>query len=298
MAKRRSSARPVARRVFRPSSPRRFTAGGSRTLTSGGAPSVPGVRLPSVALPSTPGAIRSSLDAKIAKKKGGGLMISPEALKASLNVKRLPTISPDVLRAFAGKTGSQIRETEGGYSYPEIPQETEQGIPDYYSASRSKRGLPRLPPEAGNLARKIGRYVANLPNDPDNRGSIEGTIAQVLAAASQEADAQGDAENAGRLAKIAGEWAKLIRSKGLQAPDPDAPLPLAGYDYGDARSLPEGWSTKSVTVLAFGSGAVYGAVTCRSRDDGRRAMRGLLFGGAAAAGAHLLLRALGYDDAA
>lgn len=198
--------------------------------------------------------------------------------------------------------GSGVRQAAGGYAYPEIPQEVEQGIPDYYGASRAKRGLPPVPPEAGILARKIGRYVAQLPNDPDNRGSIEGTIAQVLVAASQEAASQGDEANASLLAGIAAQWAAKVRQGGMTAPDPDAPLPMAGFDFGAdpavpaPKRLPMGYPRKNVLGVAFTLGVLYGASTSKSRDDAAKYGRGIVFGAASAAGSLLLLRVLGYSD--
>lgn len=329
MAKRTTAIRPAIRPTFRPSVPRLPVSrppsppgGGTVRQTSGSAPSGSLPFQPSPTdifrasnLSTAAAGLRASgqiqaaaaglklNDAALtglsaaAKKDQKLTLIKPITTKGGLKF-----LDPDVMRKFLQATGSRVRQTAGGYSYPEIPQETEQGIPDYYSASRAKRGLPKLPPEAGNLARKIGRYVANLPADPDNRGSIEGTIAQVLVASAQEAQAQGDAENASRLSQIAGQWAKLVRSQGLQAPDPDAPL--AGFDFYGAddalttRTLPGGWTRKGATVTAAGVAAVYGMATCKRDDDAARALRGLLFGGAAAAGAHVLLRVLGYDDAA
>jgi len=197
----------------------------------------------------------------------------------------------DTARAFLQSTGSQVRETAGGYSYPEIPGGIEDGIPDYYSASRRKRGLPDLPAEAGQLARKIGRYVANLPSDPDNRGTIEGTIAQVLVAAAQEADAQGDAENATRLSKIAGEWAKLVRSRGMSAPDPDAPLPLAGFDYGAMGG--EGSPSRAHMAAMVGGGAMLAVLLMRNKRKGVAAETAKI-GAATGFAAYVLLGALGY----
>ena len=342
-AKRKTAIRPAIRPTFRPSVPRlpvsrppsppgggtvRQTSGGSSgggmpfrsgtgTGSTGFQPSAtsltPALKLPNVSKLTISTSARNAL---IPATNRTQRLKSPSQFTPSGSTGKggLKFIDPSVMMKFLQATGSRVRQTAGGYSYPEIPQETEQGIPDYYSASRARRGLPKLPPEAGNLARKIGRYVANLPADPDNRGSIEGTIAQVLVAAAQEAEVQGDAENASRLSQIAGQWAKLVRSQGLQAPDPDAPLPLAGFAVGptfygaddaddadDAlttRTLPGGWTRKGATVTAAGVAAVYGMATCKRDDDAARALRGLLFGGAAAAGAHVLLRVLGYDDAA
>jgi hypothetical protein len=167
----------------------------------------------------------------------------------------------------AGVSGDlSVRETAGGYTYPEIPAQLEQGIPDYYRKSRSSRGLPALPAASGQLARKIGRYVANMPNDPDNRGSIEATIAQVLIAAAQAAESAGDSANAARLAEIAGMWVKRVTRAGGQAPtiDPDKPLSGVHFEYGylsapDASVFSTGLTNHQLaSMAAVGVGVVYG----------------------------------------
>ena len=277
----RRSLRRMApvRKAFRPSARSGSVSLPKIPLVSGGGGLSSG-RLPGISLPGQ------------IPLKSGGLNLSPGLSKG---------FDIDTMRNVAKSTGLRVREAQGGYSYPEIPTEVEQGIPDYYRASRGKRGLSKLPPEAGLLARKIGRYVSNLPADPDNRGTIEGTIAQVLVAAAQEAEAQGDAANARRLSTIAGQWAKRVVRGGGQAPDPDAPLPMAGMGYGgmssEGRSLPGPWTPKSVTMTAFGSAMIYAFAKAPAREeDGVTAMRALGYGGAAALSAHVLLRVLGYGD--
>jgi len=120
--------------------------------------------------------------------------------------------------------GVQVQQANAGYSYPEIPQQVEQGIPNYYAESRQLRGLSAIPEDAGNFARQIGRYIYDsLPSDPDRGGTVEETIANILDYAANRAHAAQDQLNADFLAKIAGKWRQVI-SKKSPAINPDAPI--------------------------------------------------------------------------
>jgi len=227
---------------------------------------------------STSTAQRRTLSAQAQEKLKGtkfAVRPGPAAIRAQIQSKSL-RMTPGTSGALA------VKQTEGGYSYPEIPYQVEQGIPDYYRKSRAARGLPELPTEAGQLARKIGRFVANMPADPDNRGSIEATIAQVLIAAAQAAEQAGDSANAARLAEIAGLWAKRVVKAGGQAPtiDPDKPLSGVHFDYGFFHA-PDGpvFSTGITShhwaaMAAVGVGFVYGR-------ESKSLVRGAVYGGIA-----------------
>jgi len=126
--------------------------------------------------------------------------------------------------ALAQRLGVQVQQANAGYSYPEIPQQVEQGIPNYYAESRQLRGLNAIPEDAGNFARQIGRYIYDsLPSDPDRGGTVEETIANILDYAANRAHAAQDQLNADFLAKIAGKWRQVI-SKKSPAINPDAPI--------------------------------------------------------------------------
>lgn len=222
------------------------------------------------------------------------------ALKATMQQIRAQSIPI----AASSTPELTVVQTEGGYSYPEVPAVVEQGIPDYYAASRASRGLEALPEGIGRLARKIGRHVANIPDDPDNRGSIEATIAQVLVAAAQEAEKQGDTDTAARLAKIAGRWtAKVVRAGGKPPTiDPDKPLSGFAFDYGfmgdPEQSLPGGLTTRNASIIVGGLAAIYGITTSKAKEDPTKMLHGLACGGIAGIGALLALKALGYQDGA
>ena len=221
--------------------------------------------------------------------RSSGSLVRAMMRSGSIPTKRTPGSRMDALRAriqarslkiAAGASGAlAVKETAGGYTYPEIPQQVAQGIPDYYRQSRSARGLPELPPEAGQLARKIGRYVADMPNDPDNRGSIEATIAQVLVAAAQAAEQAGDGANAARLAEIAGLWAKRVVAAGGQAPtiDPDKPLSGVHFDYGYFHAPDVPVFSPGLTNHQLASVAAVGAAVMYGRES-KSLARGGLYG--------------------
>jgi hypothetical protein len=130
----------------------------------------------------------------------------------------------EIKSALAQRLGVQVQQTNAGYSYPEIPQQVEQSIPNYYAESRQLRGLNPIPEDAGNFARQVGRYIyESLPTDPDRGRTVEETIANVLDYAANRAHAAQDQVNADFLAKIAGKWRQII-SKKRAAINPDAPI--------------------------------------------------------------------------
>jgi hypothetical protein len=201
------------------------------------------------------------------------------------------------LSIAAGASGAlSVKETAGGYTYPDIPEQLEQNIPDYYRKSRQERGLPALPDNAGRMARKIGRYVAELPDDPDNRGSIEATIAQVLVAAAQSAEQAGDGGTAQKLAEIGGLWAKKVVKAGGRAPtiDPDKPLSGVAFDYGflHAPDEPVFFGGLSQGEIATGAGVLAMAWGLRKGNI----TQGAIYGAVAFSGVAILLGAFGKRD--
>ena len=130
----------------------------------------------------------------------------------------------EIKSALAQRLGVQVQQANAGYSYPEIPQQVEQSIPNYYAESRQLRGLNPIPEDAGNFARQVGRYIyESLPTDPDRGRTVEETIANILDYAANRAHAAQDQVNADFLAKIAGKWRQVI-SKKSPAINPDAPI--------------------------------------------------------------------------
>ena len=260
---------------------------------------------------ATPGQIASAQAAAAARAASASSTTSARtidpAVKAKLDAKfgfgsrlvtpaQIAAIKAKALGIQAGTSGDlTVKETASGYTYPDIPYQLEQGIPDYYRKSRATRGLTPLPPEAGQLARRIGRFVANLPNDPDNRGSIEATIAQVLIAAAQAAEQSGDSANAARLAEIAGRWAKRVTAAGGMAPtiDPDKPLSGVHFDYGYLHGddgLYGGLTRHQVSMaVAVGVGAV-------QANRAKSLTRGALFGVTAYAVTSVVLSVLHSGD--
>lgn len=130
----------------------------------------------------------------------------------------------EIKSALAQRLGVQVQQANAGYSYPEIPQQVEQSVPNYYAESRQLRGLNAIPEDAGTFARQIGRYIyESLPSDPDRGRTVEETIANILDYAANRAHAAQDQLNADFLAKIAGKWRQVI-SKKSPAINPDAPI--------------------------------------------------------------------------
>lgn len=205
----------------------------------------------------------------------------------------------EIKSALAQRLGVQVQQANAGYSYPEIPQQVEQGIPNYYAESRQLRGLNPIPEDAGNFARQIGRYIyESLPTDPDRGRTVEETIANILDYAANRAHAAQDQLNADFLAKIAGKWRQVI-SKKRAAINPDAPIERnEGDNQGETGylgALPAPLS--SPLWLSAAAGVAAGILGSRkSKAKGRDFLTYGVGGGLAAYLVLLAIRASGDTD--
>ena len=165
----------------------------------------------------------------LASRKRGGRRRGGSGIRGKMRKMRFSRIR----RRLARKLGLSIKKTQSGYSYPQIPQQVEQGIPNYYADSRKDRMLEPIPAEEATFARKIGRFIfEQLPDDPDRGNTVEETIANVLDFAANRALAADDQESADQLIKIGKKWRKAIGKK-QAAIDPDAPLDEANEEAND-----------------------------------------------------------------
>jgi hypothetical protein len=182
-------------------------------------------------------------------------------------------------RGAAKGLGLNVQQAQSGYSYPEIPQQVEEGIPNYYADSRKARMLDDMPPDAGNMARSIGRYIfQSLPDDTDRGDTVEATIANVLDYAANAATRANDAQNAEFLSKVAKRWRKVI-GKRKAAIDPDAPI---GETAGLGGFLPTGLRATKLPAVAFAAGGFAGYFLGPKKGGGQRALGYGIVGAAAA----------------
>ena len=170
----------------------------------------------------------------------------------------------------------------------DAPGSQDPSFADHYLSSREGRGLPPLSQQAGQTAPQVAQYLVNTPDDPDKRDTLAMTAEHVLVQAADAAAQKGDAAAADRFNAAAQRWAE----------EDNADLGFYGY-YGEARTLPAGLTTRNVVVIAGGLGAAYAygkGHRKRRKDDTETIVESVVFGGAAALGAHVLLRMLGYED--
>ena len=201
-----------------------------------------------------------------------------------------------IRRRLARRLGLKVQKTQSGYSYPQIPQQVEQGVPNYYAESRKERMLEDIPPEESTFARKIGRFIfEQLPDDPDRGKTVEETIANVLDFAANRALAAGDQENADQLIKIGKKWRQSIGKKEA-AIDPDAPLDEANEEDGETGFIglltvvkPRSHKTMAVAGL---SAVIAGLVAYNRAPKKKADRRALVAAGATALGATILLNVM------
>ncbi len=170
----------------------------------------------------------------------------------------------------------------------DAPGSQDPSFADHYLSSREGRGLPPLSQQAGQTAPQVAQYLVNTPDDPDKRDTLAMTAEHILVQAADAAAQKGDAAAADRFNAAAQRWAE----------EDNADLGFYGY-YGEARTLPEGMTSRSVIAIAGGLGAIYAygkGHRKRRKDDTQTIVESVVFGGAAALGAHVLLRVLGYED--
>ena len=137
------------------------------------------------------------------------------SLGGRLSEKYLPAMA-----SMDSFQGMPISTSPQGFSYPEIPQQVAQEVPNYYAMSRQARGLPPLPPESGNNDHEIAQFlVEKVQVDADKRRTVEETIYTILSAAAQSAGQAKDAEQARVLMGYANRWAQAIQ-KAQQTPAP------------------------------------------------------------------------------
>ena len=170
----------------------------------------------------------------------------------------------------------------------DAPGSQDPSFADHYLSSREGRGLPPLSQQAGQTAPQVAQYLVNTPDDPDKRDTLAMTAEHILVQAADAAAQKGDAAAADRFNAAAQRWAE----------EDNADLGFYGY-YGEARTLPAGLTARNVIAIAGGLGAAYAygkGHRKRRKDDTQTIMESVVFGGAAALGAHVLLRVLGYGD--
>ena len=207
-----------------------------------------------------------------------------------------------IRKGTARRLGLAVKQTQSGYSYPEIPPQVENDIPNYYADSRKRRMAEELPADAGGFARSMGRYIfESLPQDPDRGATVEATIANVLDYAAHEATQAQDQTNATYLTKIASRWRTVIGKKEA-AVDPDAPLNetagFAGLPPAPTLLPQDPGEIKNVAVaLAFISGVLYSMHRdgLKQKNDGS-VVRPLGFGMAGAVAAAFVVSKLKSSD--
>lgn len=198
----------------RPSSPG-FYFPKSKTATFATSPSKIGTKPPSkkksweVSKPFGKGPLSQIRGRRGASRSGGS------SLGGKLSAKYLPAMA--TMDSFQGMG---ISNSPAGYSYPEIPQQVSQEIPNYYAMSRQARGLPMLPPESGNNDHEIAQYlVEKVQVDADKRRTVEETIYTILSSAAQSAGQANDQAQAQMLMSYANRWMQAIQ-KAQQMPAP------------------------------------------------------------------------------
>lgn len=206
---------------------------------------------------------------------------------------------------LARRLGLKIYKTQSGYSYPQIPQQVEQGIPNYYAESREARMLEPIPQEESTFARKMGRFIfEQLPEDPDRGETVEETIANVLDFAANRALAAGDQENADQLIKISKKWRQSIGKKEA-AIDPDAPIEANDDGDGETGVLdilrgPANLSPRNALIAAGSAAAAYFIALKKMPYKGRDPLGQMKKAGMVSAatlfGASILLNAIQKKD--
>jgi len=186
----------------------------------------------------------------LAKARGRrpGASGSP-SLGGRLSEKYLPAMA-----SMDSFQGMPISTSPQGFSYPEIPQQVAQEVPNYYAMSRQARGLPPLPPESGNNDHEIAQFlVEKVQVDADKRRTVEETIYTILSAAAQSAGQAKDAEQARVLMGYANRWVQAIQ-KAQQTPAPQQSADQNDQGETSGFSLTEWVQDSSNTrwMIAFG----------------------------------------------
>ena len=245
-------------------------------------------------------------------RQGASLNLNREALLRATRGEKMRLLPPGTAAAAGGAAeGGYMEEglpgafdASGMPGFPgvsDLPGAESAGAPaldapgsqdpsfaEHYLSSREGRGLPPLSQQAGQTAPQVAQYLVNTPDDPDKRDTLAMTAEHVLVQAADAAAQKGDAAAADRFNAAAQRWAE----------EDNADLGFYGY-YGEARTLPAGLTTRNVVVIAGGLGAAYAygkGHRKRRKDDTQTIVESVVFGGAAALGAHVLLRMLGYED--
>ena len=249
--------------------------------------------------------------------QGASLNLNREALLRATRGEQMRLLPPGAAAAAAGGVAEEAFMDEGlpgafdasgmpgfpgvsdlpgaeGAGAPALdaPGSQDPSFADHYLSSRDARGLPPLSQQAGQTAPQVAQYLVNTPDDPDKRDTLAMTAEHILVQAADAASQKGDTAAADRFNAAAQRWAE----------EDNADLGFYGF-YGEAeeaaRTLPAGLTKRNVIVIAGGLGAVYAygkGHRKRRKDDTQTIMESVVFGGAAALGAHVLLRMLGYED--
>lgn len=161
----------------------------------------------------------------------------------------------------------QVGTGASAYFRPEVPQEVQEAIPNYYAQTRKDRQLSEIPAEASGSDHEIAKYIVeNLAQDPDRRNTVEETIYVVLILSSQQALQSGDFASAKTLMDTAQKWAETL-SRAAKAQQGGG---LSGF-LGDLSAAADTVMDEKGTLIVVGSFFLAGlALMAYSQKKGKR----------------------------
>ena len=161
----------------------------------------------------------------------------------------------------------QVGTGASAYFRPEVPQEVQEAIPNYYAQTRKDRQLSEIPAEASGSDHEIAKYIVeNLAQDPDRRNTVEETIYVVLILSSQQALQSGDFASAKTLMDTAQKWAETL-SRAAKAQQGSG---LSGF-LGDLSAAADTVMDEKGTLIVVGTFLLAGLVLmAHSQKKGKR----------------------------
>lgn len=142
----------------------------------------------------------------------------------------------------------QQPQVQGGGYQPSTPM----GALEYYNEARKLRGMPALPPDAGNTDKDIANYLMQrMVGDEDRRATFEETMYAVLILSAQAASRVGDANAAQAMTQAADQWKQAVLQQRAQAKQqyaaqtrifqsPNGPAPVQSQEQGENKGEGEG----------------------------------------------------------